>query len=361
MNILIIKLCSLGDTICSTPIIRKVKEKYPESHLTMMTSITYKEVFENNPYIDELKCTPSVTQYWEPGYSLLAYDTYVYTEVKRTRYDKVINLNTLTFWGEYRRTGVHLAQHYAEMADVYPIIPLKYEIYYDEKKVLGEIKSVCPHIVDTENIFIHKGGGWGLKTIPEHQWIPIVTDLLENTDKNIVFTGGKEDQLTGQLQKDLENQRVYDVSGNLSLAARHCLFKKASLYIGADSGPMHLASAANCPSVAYYSVTSQYVGSPISDRFITIQSPASCAAPCGLVRCSTHQLCAKLIDPNHILDAAYSILLNPNGKNEHRVGNRIGNRYFFGWENLSTLSDRPDLGNWVKEKPFLEPNWRLSQ
>lgn len=360
-RILLCKLASLGDCISVTPVISALKKKYPDSHLTVLTSSPYKEVFENNPYIDELKCTPPVTEYWPEGYTLLAYDTYVLNEVKRNRYDKIFNLNTLTFWGEYRRTGVHLSQHYAEMADVYPLNPLKYEIYYDKDKVVEEIMSVCPKILDEDPpIFIHKGGGWGLKTLPEHQWIPIVKDLLYNTTDPIYFIGGKEDGLNDQLKSDINDERVHDITDSLSLKARHFLFERGRLYIGADSGPMHLASAANCPSVVYYSVTSQYVGTPTTDRFITIQSPASCAAPCGLVKCSTHQLCAKLIDPTHILEACYTVLFNPNGKNEHRIGNKKTNHVFSGWENLSLSHDRSDLEKWKDERPYLI-DWELNE
>jgi ADP-heptose:LPS heptosyltransferase len=380
-RILICKLASLGDCLVCTPVVKAIREKYPDAHITLMTSKPYQEVWEGNPNIDELKVTPPVTEHWDAGYTLLAYDTYIHTEVTTNHYDKVIRLNTLTFWGEYRRTGVDLAQHYAEMADVYPLPEgYGYDIYYDEFNARGEILHEFqvgknPNIEDHDlepflkgTILIHRGGGWGLKVLPDHQWIDIVGELLAQTTYDVAFVGGPGEDIPAHLRKDLEELdwvgRIFFLDGKLSLQARHYWMKHAPLFLGADSGPMHLASAANCPSVVYYSVTSQYVGTPISDKFITVQSPGSCAAPCGLVVCRTHQLCSRLFDPQDIVQACTDLLSGTGTMKkfrDHRIGGVSTHHYYHGWEHLSVPFERPDLAAWKDQRPILEPNWRLNE
>ena len=53
-RILVIQTAKIGDMICSAPVIREIKKKYPHVHLSVMQSHVTGELTENNPYVDEI-------------------------------------------------------------------------------------------------------------------------------------------------------------------------------------------------------------------------------------------------------------------------------------------------------------------
>ncbi len=53
-RILVIQTAKIGDMICSAPVIREIKKKYPHVHLSVMQSHVTGELTENNPYLDEI-------------------------------------------------------------------------------------------------------------------------------------------------------------------------------------------------------------------------------------------------------------------------------------------------------------------
>jgi ADP-heptose:LPS heptosyltransferase len=374
-RILVVKLMSMGDAIASTPVIRALRQKYPDSHITLLTSEPYEEIFRDNPNIDALKLSPPMENHWETGYTIFYYDTSIVAEIRNASYDKVIELNTLNMWFEYRRTGVDLCDHYAEMADVYPLKDKKYEISVTEEDGSSELKDadsdVWSEVYDRGEtpICVHLGGGWGLKVIPFNIWkdaIIEIDDALHNDgdDSPIFFIGGPSDNPPDYMLKDLRllHRPCIDTTHTISgIRTKYHLLRHSKLFIGGDSGPMHLASAANCPTVALYCVTSQFVGTPNCDRFITIQSPGSCPAPCGLVQCVTHQLCSKLFTPSHISKAAIDILRDKEDRKIHLVGDKPSHHYFHAWEHLSLDHDRPDLAEWLPQRAMIQDDWELNK
>jgi hypothetical protein len=80
-----------------------------------------------------------------------------------------------------------------------------------------------------------------------------------------------------------------------------------------------------------------------------------------MVKCHTHQLCSRLILPEDITSAAMKLLSVPGAYREHRVGQEETEHFFHNWEHLSTIYDRPDLREWIGERPFLQKDWKLSE
>ena len=53
-RVLVIQTAKIGDMICSAPIFREIKKKYPHLHLTVMQSPVTAELLKYNPYVDEV-------------------------------------------------------------------------------------------------------------------------------------------------------------------------------------------------------------------------------------------------------------------------------------------------------------------
>ena len=54
MKILIIRFSSFGDVLLTTPVIRKIKGKYPDSEIDFIVYESFSEAISLNPYIRKL-------------------------------------------------------------------------------------------------------------------------------------------------------------------------------------------------------------------------------------------------------------------------------------------------------------------
>ncbi|MBA4322721.1 MAG: hypothetical protein C0408_07885, partial [Odoribacter sp.] len=53
-RILVIQTAKIGDLICSTPVFKEIKKKYPEAYLAVMVNPITKELLGHNPYVNEI-------------------------------------------------------------------------------------------------------------------------------------------------------------------------------------------------------------------------------------------------------------------------------------------------------------------
>ena len=51
---LIIRFSSIGDIVLTTPVVRCLKQQYPDAEVHYVTKKSYKTLLENNPYIDKV-------------------------------------------------------------------------------------------------------------------------------------------------------------------------------------------------------------------------------------------------------------------------------------------------------------------
>ncbi len=98
-RILIIQTAKIGDLICSTPVFRAVKEKYPDTHLSVMASPLTKKLLEYNPNVDEI--IPLKSSFYKGFVGKMR----LVRLIRRGRYDIGISLNPSVpfllamFWG----------------------------------------------------------------------------------------------------------------------------------------------------------------------------------------------------------------------------------------------------------------------
>ncbi len=124
---------------------------------------------------------------------------------------------------------------------------------------------------------VHLGAGMSAKLWPIRHWDALLGRFLADGWRVIVL-GGESDRAMGQRLSAHPNLR--DWSGTLAVTETSALLERADLFIGADSGPAHLAAAAGVPSVVLFSGTNR-VGQwrPYSRRSLVMRHRVACR-PC---------------------------------------------------------------------------------
>jgi len=119
---------------------------------------------------------------------------------------------------------------------------------------------------------LNPGAGWGAKQWPAERYGSVARHLAESGIRSLInFGPGEED-----LVRSVEAGSSGAAEGiACSLSELIALTRRASLFIGGDTGPMHLAAALDIPVIAIFGPTSPARNGPFGTHSIVLRSSSS--------------------------------------------------------------------------------------
>jgi heptosyltransferase-1 len=119
---------------------------------------------------------------------------------------------------------------------------------------------------------LNPGAGWGAKQWPAERYGQVARRLAEDGMKSLINFGPGEEPLA----RAVESASQGAAQGMAcSLTELISLTRRARLFIGGDTGPMHLAAALGIPVVAIFGPTNPARNGPFGTRSMVLRSPAS--------------------------------------------------------------------------------------
>jgi lipopolysaccharide heptosyltransferase II len=100
-----------------------------------------------------------------------------------------------------------------------------------------------------------------------------------------------------------------DLIGKTSLSVLAAVIERASVFIGVDSGVMHLAAAVKTPVVALFGPSDPEMTGPQGETHRIVSAHAPCR-PCHRKTCDIGRECMERIVADEVISAAYSIMSN---------------------------------------------------
>jgi heptosyltransferase-2 len=149
---------------------------------------------------------------------------------------------------------------------------------------------------------VHLGAGTAAKRWPTRSWKLLIARFLDDGWR-VVVVGGIEDlPLSTALAP---HDRLRDWTGTLSVTQTTALLERADLFLGADSGPAHLAASAGTLSVILFSGTNQpRQWRPWSRHALTLRHRVPCQ-PCHQKTCPlADHPCMSGLDPERVYRGA---------------------------------------------------------
>ena len=119
---------------------------------------------------------------------------------------------------------------------------------------------------------INPGAGWGAKCWPAESYGEVARALADRGLAVMVNFGPDEEQLAHHV-RDASGAVARPVS--CSVSELIALTRRASLFVGGDTGPMHLAAALGVPIVALFGPTRPERNGPYATRSVVLRSPLS--------------------------------------------------------------------------------------
>ena len=351
-RILVVKLSDIGDVLTATPALRALRQSFPTARLEVLLPPHSAPILEDSPLVDKLIIFDKF-RYDRLSEALrpknLAAMFRLGLELRRRRYDHLILLHHLTTrWGALKFAALALASGARERIGLDngrgwfltegvedKGFGYKHEVEY-ALEVVGRLGAETPDkrleitisltdegrareklcLLEEQGrllVAIHPGTGGHL---PARRWPParfarVAESLAKRHGAKIVLVGKAGDDVA-EVEAQMEAE-VLNLAGQTTLKELAAVLKRCALFIGADSGVMHLAAATGVPVVALFGPTNPAAWGPWGTDSVVVRAGLPCS-PCSYVNfrlskgCPTRE-CMDAITPEMVLEAARS--LNP--------------------------------------------------
>lgn len=277
---------TLGDVIVSTAIIRAIREKYPESHITYATSKEYIDVLENNSDVD------SIIACGHP------YEVVLRSQEKK--YDKVYlplqltNADSLWHqspeWCVQDDKNKNLVDFYASRCNDDIKIVNRETFIFPQDKHWEEIVANIPEgyrekFLSRPYITVHTTSRNPSKDWPAERFKELVDRIHEKFGSQISIY-----QIGGQNDPAIDSKIVTPFRG-LPVLNTAALIKKSLLHIDIDSGPSFIADSVGTDTICIMAATWSHTSGPIGKN-VTFIEPAirECLGTVTHTPCHTHCL-----------------------------------------------------------------------
>ncbi|MFT6295622.1 MAG: ADP-heptose:LPS heptosyltransferase [Glaciecola sp.] len=171
---------------------------------------------------------------------------------------------------------------------------------------LGQTSRLRPALVA-----IHVGASTYTKRWPVSHFVRLATDLSSHGYKVAWVGADKEDQkIANQIECQLKGTNSFNFCGKLSCVELISLLKSASLFIGADSGPMHVAASMDTPVIGLFGITNDAIWAPLGSNSKVLRGDLGCKFACKNKHCVADNRCMVSLNPQRVADAALRKLLN---------------------------------------------------
>lgn len=340
-KILIIRFSSLGDIVLTTPVIKSLKQKFPQSKIFFLTKSRYLDVLKSDSNIFSLiQFDPKERHRGISGFFQLV------KELKTLNLDLVVDLHAnlrsffirhllpakikikynkrwlarflLVHFKFLKIKSTHTIDSYLEVlkkigvnsVERNPQVFLNQESEDFLKEFLVDKKIEKDDIV----VGIHPGARWETKRWTEEKFAKVCQILNQKPQIKIILFGDQRDQgVVEKINRSTKSQKLFKAV-NLPLSKLVGLIKRCDCFITNDSGPMHIASALGVPVVAIFGPTHPNLGfSPVGSENTVLTAQVKCS-PCSLhgeKRCRQKaRLCMDLIEPEMVTDAVERLLKN---------------------------------------------------
>ena len=341
-KILVIRLDHIGDLLFSTPVFQAIKKAYPHAKLDVLVSKKNKEIVKDNPFIDGIM-TYDAPWFKRKSKRLIKLREYIglAKTLSREKYDIGIDLRgdlrhialmllaAVKYKVGYGITGggfllnreagyrpqAHEVEHNLHLLKAIAIksaYKYKRSEFFISDKHKDFAESFCSrHGLGVEDfiVCIHPGAGYLSKRWLPKKWAQAIDRLSQEFKAKIIIVGAKGEKVLLNNIKEVAGAGIIDAVGETSLGELAALLKRASLFIGTDSGPGHIASAVGVPSVILYSGTNdskQWM--PLSEKTVIIQKDIPCRG-CERLKCANN-ICMDLITVDEVMEVA---------RNAHRL------------------------------------------
>jgi len=359
-HIVVVRLDEIGDIVLMTGFLKELRKLYPAARITLVVKDALLNLVERCPHVDEVipfaahcsrvlrpfvlpfraakmsrklawekRPTLGIQPRWDTDSSYAGLLLYLLRARRRIGFSEQANRRKSYFNKGFDR-------FYTDLVDGNEV---KHEIEHNLDVIRylgGDPSNGKPESWITEEdihavelllknsnvptakslIAIAPGAGHPRRMWPLDHYSRIGVWLSQQFDADIIIVGGLRDVRLGDMLASRIGTRSHNLSGRTSLRETCALFKKCRLFIGNDSGPLHLAAASGIPVIEISchpehgdesDLQSPVRFGPRSAASAVLQ-PAQVSAPCRERCSSSHAHCINGVTVERVKEAVKRVL-----------------------------------------------------
>lgn len=148
-------------------------------------------------------------------------------------------------------------------------------------------------------------------------WLPeryavLADSLIAAADADVILFGAPPERDMAERIARLMQRRAVNLAGATSIGELPALLRACRLFVGNDSGAMHVAAAVGLPVIGIFGPTDPQATRPATPLFTLVREPVSCS-PCLLRHCPIDHRCMTRISVEQVFGAARAQLERPAG------------------------------------------------
>lgn len=306
-KILCIKLWGLGNLVIIYPLLYKLKEKFPKAQFIFLTFDLNKGFLENNQAVDRIiyfKFTTNI-------FCILRQFINLIITFKKEQIDLLLNFetfnNTSALFSYLIKSPIRIGinNRYERIFYTYPIYnkktehisqvfsnllrPLDINFHYNYFGLRGSeedrnrAKNILNHFGIDNFVCVQPGTSENFKDkrYCKDYFSELANLIINKYNYSILFTGTKKekDLITYIIKMCFVKNKVFDLSGNLTIYEFTELLRKTLLFISNDSGPVHIAASLGINIAVFYGPTSPQKYRPLNENSLIFYKNLRCS-PC---------------------------------------------------------------------------------
>jgi predicted lipopolysaccharide heptosyltransferase III len=305
-TILVIKLDHLGDVLLATPVFSNLRRAYPSAKIHALVGEWGEVGLRNHPDVDKILRYNSrfYCRLGEPKsqckiLTLLAllrqqkYDfvidlrgdwfTAFFALMKPTRYRlDYAWLQVANKLGLARFTGFHQLERNLDLlrtADIPTSCKLPaFHTTDDDRKWVDDFLRESEILLDCPLIIIHPGSPISLKRWRTERFAAIADWLIKQKKAQILFVGTRDEAHIISTVQEQMHEKSTNLAGKTTVSQLGELLKRCHLFLGNDSGPMHIAAAVGTQTIGLYGPGNPARFGPVGSNCHAVRSQLHCAS-----------------------------------------------------------------------------------
>ncbi len=324
MKILIIRFSSIGDIVLTTPVIRCLRKKFPESKIHFITKPVYAEILLSNSYVDKVHLLKSefeetTLELYKENFDYIidlhnnVRSLKIKNALKKAKSYTFKKLNIqkwiLTNFKVNVLPPIHIVDRYMQtlkpLGVIYDGQGLDYFIPEKDKTKTEDIPA--SHAYGFIAVVI--GAAHNTKKLPVQK----LTELCSKINYPLILLGSEDDKAAGSIIAAQDDIKIYNACGKFNLNESADLIKRSKLVITHDTGLMHIAAAFKKQILSVWGNTVPAFGMfPFQTEYEVFEVNKLWCRPCskiGYDKCPLgHFKCMNNIDIDGIVHSVNTLL-----------------------------------------------------
>ncbi|PZR30589.1 glycosyltransferase family 9 protein [Caulobacter segnis] len=277
--ILFITATRIGDAVLSSGLIKMLADQIPNARFTIVAGPLAAPLFAHVPGLDRVIVM-------EKGKGK-GHWFKLWNQVRHKKWGLVVDLRgsaTALFlrrdkraiWKKTPGEPVH------KVVDAARTLKLEGEPPAPYLYITPEVEALADELLGDSGPILAVGpaANWVGKVWPIERFAQTAAQLLDKDGPlaggRLLILGGPEDtRMVEELRMASARGRTIDLTGKVDLLTAYACLKRASLFIGNDSGLMHIAAAAGCPTVGLFGPSDERRYGPWGDKAVAVRGPRS--------------------------------------------------------------------------------------